>query len=210
MGCMLTVEGLDSHLVDIDTNPLSLHPANQWLTSRPMTIKMKMKLFSWSGDDYTIYEYDPSPQNKNGHPLLKIDGKAGVWNSLMHIQDLSGNLLMILDGKTQFLGYTIFHLKNGQQQTLAIITRDTSFGTQNFYVKSPDERTIYYTINGTFYNHQFVVRNRFGYIVGKSSRQITNSGYHSYGVQMCTGFDYVLMVMIMAAIDEYEEQQRSN
>eukprot|EP01084_Bolivina_argentea_P237389 398979_1 len=171
---------------------------------------MKAKLFSWSGDDYTIYHYDyTSNTNKNGNPLLKIDGKV-AWTSLMHIKDLNGNLIAILDGKAQFFGHPKFHLQNAKNQTVAVITRDRSFSTLstiNIYVKSPNEQRIYYTVNGTFYDHRFVIRNRTGQIVGKSSRQLTNSGFHSYGVELCKGIDYVLMVLIMAAIDEYEEKR---
>ena len=176
-------------------------------------IKMKHKLFSWSGDDYTVYNYNNAePGNKNGTPLCIIDGKAAVWNSLMYINDLNGNLMAILDGKTQWFGYTKFNLQNAANQTIAIITRDMSWSrTSTFFVMSPDQSAIYYTIEGVFWNHEFVVRNASGFIVGKSSRYYTGSGYRSYGVEVCKGFDYVLMVMIMAAVDEYKEQHsRSN
>mmetsp|Transcript_43681 Transcript_43681/g.72145 ORF Transcript_43681/g.72145 Transcript_43681/m.72145 type:complete len:212 (-) Transcript_43681:126-761(-) len=210
MGCFMDVEGLDEAMVAVDQQPLSLHPDHLWLTTGPMMLKMKQKLFSWSGDDYTVYWYNPTVAgNKNGTPLLKIDGKAAAWNSLMHIKDLNGQLMAILDGKTQFGGYTKFELQNPQKQCMAVITRDFEFGKVSVSVKSPDETRLYYTANGTFWEHRFVVRNRNGQIVGKSSRQMTNSGLHSYGVQMCRGFDYLLMVLLMAAVDEYEDQEKN-
>eukprot|EP01083_Nonionella_stella_P194660 717847_1 len=209
MGCLMDVDGLDENVLNEEVNGTTIDSDGIYKAKQKMIIKMKAKLFSWSGDDYTIYNYNyASNTNKNGNPLLKINGKP-AFTSLMHITDLTGNIIAILDGKAQFFGYPKFHLQNPQKQTIAIITRDTSFGTVNFNVKSPNEQQIYYTVNGTFYDHRFVIRNRTGQIVGKSSRQLTNSGYHSYGVELCVGFDYVLMVLIMASIDEYEEHQRS-
>eukprot|EP01083_Nonionella_stella_P194661 717848_1 len=210
MGCLMDVDGLDENVLNEEVNGTTIDSDGIYKAKQKMIIKMKAKLFSWSGDDYTIYHYDyTSNTNKNGNPLLKIDGKV-AWTSLMHIKDLNGNLIAILDGKAQFFGHPKFHLQNAKNQTVAVITRDRSFSTLstiNIYVKSPNEQRIYYTVNGTFYDHRFVIRNRTGQIVGKSSRQLTNSGFHSYGVELCKGIDYVLMVLIMAAIDEYEEKR---
>lgn len=167
-----------------------------------MKLKMKSKLFSLPGIDYTVYDFGSSNQ-KDGIPILKIDGKLAS-DCVMHIRNLQGNLIAILHGTKSWLKPTKFDIQNANKQKVAMITFEAGYhGNLEFRVKSIDKTITYYIIKGSFYGGGFIVRNNHGDIVGKSLRERTKQS-QTYYVDLCKGFDYVLMVLIMLAVDQFQ------
>lgn len=205
MGCCIDVEGMDEDLSQvIIENPCFVVDRN-WAAQKLTTLVIQEKLFSFSGDDFSVTDAETS------QPVLKVKGKALVWNSLMNMTDLSGNVIAILDEKTKLTGYNTFQIQDGNKQVLGIIKKKFTVGAEEYELQSPDS-VVLYNITGTFFGHRFIIRNaQTNQIVAKCGRSFLQyGGKDTYGLVIAQGVDLVAMTCICCAIDEYNEKDDKN
>ena len=98
------------------------------------------------------------------------------------------------------------YIENTQQTTLAIIMRDIITSEPFFYVTSTDETEIYYKIYGQFKSHEWNIKNG-DEIVASCTKSVEDSLRCSYVIEISSEMDYVVVVMIALAIDEYYRQE---
>ena len=209
MGACSSVEGIDEPVIPQQKPALCIDP--DYVCHSDMLLKMKWTM-SWSGDDRIIQNEETKTN------ILQINSKSLCWNAMINLCAMNGKIIGKLDGKSQLFGWTKFKIINARtNQIIAWIERKSTGWwhgycncSQQFIVHKPKKRGITYQIDGTFHNMQFVIRNKSGQIVAKSSTQFVKTGIlsSSYGIQIAQGNDLTVIAAIMTAIAKYKTQER--
>ena len=174
-------------------------------SEKRMLLKLKRDLFGGC-QDYIVYDFAAS---KYGQALLRIQSRPSskMNDNLMLIRHLNGKLMAILRCKQQLSGVPKYILQNAQNQTVCIISKDSSLIAHNIFIKSPDEKKTFYYVHGTFEPHRFAISDKKCGLLAKSTCSDKASNFE---IEMCKGLDYVIIISLIAAIGEYERQQKSD
>ncbi len=220
MGCLFSsqneMDDIHSSIISQQSEILSVH--DKYKAKHKTVIKVKHKKNGSYNGKYTIHDYNCC---KDGRPLIKtcnhsidkpFDNKS--HKLITKFKDRKGNSVgsieafRYLSDNDHLNEMKKWNIKNAKGHTMAILDWDTpnipiAKSKCRFYVRSPNTMKTYYTIQGTFWEHKFMIRDGDNVAIAKSCRQMISSGYHRYGIELAKGIDYAVISMIMIAIDQF-------
>lgn len=202
MGCCVEVQGMEEDLSHLIVKTPALVVDTYWIAPKLTTLRIKERVLSLA-NEYMITNIDC-----NEH-ILKVHGKQfSLYNALLKVSDLSGNVIAILAEKT-VTGSNMFEIQDSKKQVLAVMTKKYAFSEQLFEIRSPaPESILFYTVNGTVFGHRYVIRNVDDQIVAKCGRDLLQiSSFDKYGLIIGQGVDVIAMICICCSIDEYNEHK---
>jgi len=160
-----------------------------------MLYRIKEKFWSWK-DEFSIADGD-------GNICFYVEGAAFSWGDKLSFQDSNRNELA-------FINQEIFSWKPRYQITkgglfFAEIVKEWSWFKKEFTLDVPGPND--YTIEGSFWDHEFVF-SRAGRTIANVSKKLW-SWSHEYGVEIVDGEDDVAILCACIVIDQvlYDEQQ---
>ena len=170
---------------------------------------MREKLFSWSGDDFTVSDMN----TKQG--FCKIDGQAISLRDTMRLKDMNGEIICVLKKKLLSLMPQYKIWSPDETKEIAIIQKRLVIGGMLIDVCDPKNSSIvWYSMKSSVVGNQSVIRTRNGAIVGKVSMDMLSGsafiGANRYGIQLSPGLDAIIMICLCAARDEFIEDARKS
>ena len=209
MGCTMQTEQMKeihSNMNNIGHNQLSCG-VKEYEAQETMILKLQHRWKQKSGR-YTIYDCN-FPDAK--YIFQSCNHSRFAQNICIKIRDNKLHLIGSIETSNRSCVSCIngnkWDIKNSKGRRIGVVVAGSAHicpqSKCKFYIKSVNEMDIYYTIEGTFWKHEFIVRDTDGACVAKSGQQLISCGYHSYGMEISQGIDYVVISMIMIAIDQY-------
>lgn len=175
-------------------------------SNRRMVLKLKKNIFG-GYNDYIVFDF---ATNRNGNALVRIQSyKASKKGNddLMIIRHMNGKVMAILRHKKQLSGISKYILQNDRNQTVGVISKDSTLIAHNIFIKSPDEKKTYFYIHGSLKPFRFAISDKKNGLVAKA---VCSDKVSDVEIEICKGMDFVMMICLIAAIGEYEVQQSSN
>jgi len=155
---------------------------------------IKEKFWAW-GDDFYILD-------ENNERAFFVDGAAFSWGDKLSFQDMQGNELAYISQKllTLLPKYSIY--RNGQ--LFAEVKKEFTWFRKQFTLDVPGPND--YTIDGSFWDHEYVFRRGARNVAVVSRRFFTLT--HTYGVDIVDGEDDVSILATCIVIDQvlHDEQ----
>jgi uncharacterized protein YxjI len=182
------------------------------LSEERRTFAVQEKLFSWTGEDFDVYdEADNSPFVRVRGALLHLPGKDKM-------RIVRGDeIVATLDRKLIALKPTYDIYRGDCQEKIGWIEKAlVSFtDTFDFYAEcekggvGPFAAPPAYKLEGDFLERNFVMKNAQGETVAKviEDRLIEFDRFDHYQLQVAAGMDPVLVIACACAIDEELEEE---
>ncbi|MCA9044439.1 MAG: LURP-one-related family protein [Planctomycetaceae bacterium] len=153
-----------------------------------MLYKIKEAFWSW-GDDFNITD-------RNGETVFLVDGQAFSWGDKLSFQDADGRELA-------FISQTLLSWKPRFQilidgEVFAEVVKEWTWFNQQFTLDVPGPND--YTINGSFWKHEFEFVRR-GRVVARVSKNFWG-WTDSYGVDIDDDEDVVAILCTCIVIDQ--------
>lgn len=157
--------------------------------------QMKQKWLSW-GDDYTV-------KDATGRDAFFIDGKAWSLGSKLSFQDMAGNELAFISQKLFSWGPAFEIYRGGQLAAVVKKSLFTLFRAEfTVDVPGPDDLLA----QGDFWNHEYTFT-RHGRELARVSKAYF-SLTDSYGIDVASGEDDVLIVAAAVVIDQCAHEKK--
>jgi uncharacterized protein YxjI len=160
-----------------------------------MLYKIKEKFWS-IGDKFTIFD----EQDKEKYYVI---GKAFSWGAKLSFQDIHNNELAFIEQKLLSWKKRYNILIDGQ--VFAEITKEITWFKKKFRMDIPGPND--YTIDGSFWNHEFVFTRDSGQQVATVSKKMW-SWSDSYGVEVVEGENDVAILCACIVIDQVIDDER--
>jgi uncharacterized protein YxjI len=176
----------------------------------PVTLIMKEKLMSWTGDDFKI-------KDPNGHVFFRIEGKAISFSQKKCLQNPQGQVIANFKKEAfNFLPvYNVFHGAHSEQLMARIESKFTFISTKakvqltNVVNGQPAELVLKGDWRSK--NAQIYLGNpkEGGRMIANASRKLNAKhvlfGAQDYQVTIEPGVDVALIVLLVLAFDEMAE-----
>ncbi len=159
-----------------------------------MRYQLRQKLFAF-GDDYTV-------QDETGADRYIVDGKVFSLDHTVTISDMQGNEEAAIHQRLIALLPTYEIMRGGQE--LAEVRKKLTLFREGFTVDIPGPDDL--EVEGDLLDHEYVFL-RDGQTVATVSKQWF-SMTDSYGVEVASGVDDVLILACAVVIDLVNEDQR--
>lgn len=152
-----------------------------------MVYQIKEKLWS-AGDNYSILD-------ESGRPCFYLQGKVFSWGNKLTVFDHKQQQVAFISQKLSFLKpkYEIFLYG----ELFAELTQEHSWFKKKFFLDVPGPND--YTINGSFWEHEFVFE-RGGRAVATASKK-NWSWSDSYGVEIEPAENQLAILCACVVID---------
>jgi len=224
MGCTESLPVAESYNVthnqtDKNFKPLGSHVGGGPSTAGPTRIIVKEKLFSWSGDDFSI-KYDNGAPFGNG---LKMKGKVWGMRDQMTLVDGRGQMVAVCLRKFEFAGQTFKiyvpnprfpgqkpsnqQYKGANLYTYCEVQRVPFSMSQEVYLDGKRGGSPEFVITragGMWPKKRLVKRRGIPATLMEGGTWETN--FNSYRLTINPGVDPCLMICICAICDEMDEQ----
>lgn len=158
-----------------------------------MTYVLRHRLLSL-GRSYTI-------QDDSGHPRFQVESEILSFGHRHTFLDLNGNALAVIEKRLLAFRPTFRIFRPGGE--VDEVTRRLSFFGERFVIDVAGDDD--YEVRGDIFNHEYVVT-RAGQEVAVVSKQWFSFS-DTYGVQVATGEDDVLLLAAAVVIDEINEER---
>lgn len=159
-----------------------------------MQFRIKQKFWSL-GDEFCITD-------SQQQPVFRIMGKAFSWGDQLSFQDMQGREHAYI--RQRLLSWRPKYEIYRQGQLFAEVTKEFSWFNKQFELDVPGPND--YTINGSFWDHEYTFE-RGGGIVAQVSKAYF-SWSDSYGVDIVEGEDTVAILCAVIVIDQVLDDER--
>ncbi|WVW80493.1 hypothetical protein I302_102477 [Kwoniella bestiolae CBS 10118] len=186
--------------------PLGLHP--NFFAKQPTTLVLKEKVFSWSGDDFSV-------KDTNGFTVVKCHGQAISFRDRKVINDPNGNFLFGLRNKLLTIHKT-FIGETQDERELFRIRKRMSFGSkmEATFTNPSTGQPITLLLKGDFWGGSADISIENGPVVAQISRQVFNmrevfTDQQTYFVTVAPGVDLALIAAICICFDEAKNENNN-
>ncbi|WWC96582.1 hypothetical protein V866_003450 [Kwoniella sp. B9012] len=183
--------------------PLGLHP--NYFAKQPTTLVLREKVFSWSGDDFSV-------KDTNGFTVVKCHGQAISFRDRKVINDPNGNFLFGLRNKLLSIHKT-FIGETQDERELFRIKKRMSFGSkmEATFTNPATNQPITLLLKGDFWGGSADISIENGPVVAQISRQVFNmrevfTDQQTYFVTVAPGVDLALIAAICICFDEAKNE----
>ncbi|WWD05355.1 hypothetical protein V865_003428 [Kwoniella europaea PYCC6329] len=183
--------------------PLGLHP--NYFAKQPTTLVLREKVFSWSGDDFSV-------KDTNGFTVVKCHGQAISFRDRKVINDPNGNFLFGLRNKLLSIHKT-FIGETQDERELFRIKKRMSFGSkmEATFTNPATNQPITLLLKGDFWGGSADISVENGPVVAQISRQVFNmrevfTDQQTYFVTVAPGVDLALIAAICICFDEAKNE----
>jgi len=210
MGCAqsayqdMPVTGASSRLVVVPGG-------ERFISDQQVTLKLKEKMFSWSGDDFKV-------KDANGQLWFSVDGSAMSMSSKAKLLDVDGNEVCNYRKKMLSLHATAYILAPGQTMVLATVKRRGMMSmdqSAEIYLHQPPVHIDNVTTEGmmpTITVEGDMIAKNFDFMVGVRDNPIKigqvnrkfnmMSERNTYFVTIGTNVDIAFLMIAAYAVDE--------
>ncbi|WRT66012.1 uncharacterized protein IL334_002963 [Kwoniella shivajii] len=192
--------------------PAALHPINpplglhaNYFAQQPTTLVLKEKVFSWSGDDFSV-------KDTNGHTVVRCHGQSMSFRDRKVINDANGQFLFGLRNKLLSIHKT-FVGETQDERELFRIRKRMSLGSkmEATFVNPATSQTITLVLKGDFWGGSADISIENGPVVAQISRELFNArqifgDQQTYYVTVAPGVDLALIAAICICFDEAKNE----
>lgn len=194
-------QGLSLEMIPLATLPQPLAVFDpRFCSPGPVTLRMVEKVFSLSGDDFSI-------KDMYGRAFFKIDRTYFSWRQKKTLLDLYGNPIWSM--KHGFMRYTV---NDPQGNQVCTVQKTSFFGRMAVQCTVTNRSTgqrLTITMKGDFFARQagiFIGDKDHGICIAKLSHPITMTNTFSsrdeYFVEIAPGVDSSFIVLMCLVFDE--------
>ena len=192
--------------------PQVLHPVNppvgvlaNYIMQQPTTLVLKEKVFSFSGDDFSI-------KDTNGVTVVQCAGKALSFRDTKRITDASGRPLFVLKNKLISIHKT-FLAEDPNGREIFRVKKHLSFGTKMsaVFTSATTGKQTELSIKGDMFGMGANIMMNDSIPVATISRQYMNirqvwGDQQTYYVTVAAGVDLALIAAICICFDEAKNE----
>ena len=150
------------------------------------------------GEDSTITD-------ESGRPLYIADGKVFSIRNTVVLKDLHGNELATIKRQLLAIGLT-YHITRHGQEGAVIRKKIFSPFVERYIVDIPGPDDL--SVTGSLLEHNFTIERRGQTVAIVSKRWVSLT--ETYGVEIVSGEDDVLILATVIAMDLAEDQEERN
>ncbi|KAF2099774.1 DUF567-domain-containing protein [Rhizodiscina lignyota] len=183
----------------------------QFIAQHNEELVLKEKLFSLSGDSFSITTVD-------GREIVRVKGEAFSLSGRKHIMDLQDNTVFDIR-KEHFTIHTTYYIQNAQEEKLMEIKSRFSIAgskaTITFNNALDGGRPVELTMKGDFFaRHADIIEEGSGEPIAQIRRKGLNArnligGQQTYIVAVAAGVDLSLVVAMCVCFDEKNNESES-
>ncbi|ETW00113.1 hypothetical protein H310_07529 [Aphanomyces invadans] len=193
MGGCLSTEAFDNAVLVPHKTVSIVHP--KFASPVPVTLRIKEKMWSWSGDDFSIKDVHTDV------PYFKVDGSAFSWREKKTLRDYQGNVLAYMEEPMMSFTNRQEVFTPDMRKWFDITPRITMFENvlDCHVVDCTTGQRYSFGISGDWLVHKSVITCD-GVPVAKVSRLMSFTD--EYCVEIASGIDMAFIVLLCVALDE--------
>ncbi|WVF71015.1 hypothetical protein IAT40_005811 [Kwoniella sp. CBS 6097] len=196
--------------------PAQLHPVNpplgvfpNYYAQQPTTLVLKEKVFSFSGDDFSV-------KDTNGYTVVRCHGQALSWRDRKVIVDANNNFLFGLRNKMMAIHKTFIAENEGGTEIFRIRKR-LSFGSkmEATFHNPATSQEVTLLLRGDFWGGSADITVENGPVVAQITRELMNArqifgGQQTYFVTVAPGVDLALIAALCICFDEAKNEDNGS
>ncbi|KAJ7759980.1 tubby C-terminal-like domain-containing protein [Mycena metata] len=180
----------------------------QFCAQQQMTLVLKEKVFSFSGDDFAV-------KDQFGNVVIRCQGKALSWSDKKEFSDTAGNHLFDLKNKHFHIHKTLQAEDPTGNVLMTVKGHFQLFGSKmSATFKNFDGQEVELICKGDFLDRKATIMHNDQVIaqIGRdffNARQIFGN-QQTYQVSVAPGVDLAMMAAICICLDEKENENKNN